>query len=64
MVAERERERDWKIGFWHVPRENNEIADRLAKEGLQISCVYDLCPSFLRPLILSDCIGNEFPLVC
>ena len=25
-----------KIGFWHVPRENNAIADRLAKEAAQL----------------------------
>ena len=25
-----ERERDVKIGFWHVSREHNTIADRLA----------------------------------
>ncbi|KAG7005720.1 hypothetical protein G7Y79_00018g045270 [Physcia stellaris] len=32
-VAELERDRDWEVGFWHVPRGNNAIADRLAKEA-------------------------------
>lgn len=28
-----ERERDVRIGFWHVPRKYNAIADKLAKEA-------------------------------
>ena len=33
-VAELERDRDWEVGFWHVPRGNNAIADGLAKEAV------------------------------
>ncbi|KAH9829460.1 ribonuclease H-like domain-containing protein [Rhodofomes roseus] len=28
-----ERQRDVRIGFWHVPRQHNAIADRLAKDA-------------------------------
>ncbi|TFY61141.1 hypothetical protein EVJ58_g4689 [Rhodofomes roseus] len=28
-----ERQRDIRIGFWHVPRQHNAIADRLAKDA-------------------------------
>ena len=32
-ITKREIEEDIKIGFWHVPRRLNTIADRLAKEA-------------------------------
>lgn len=35
-LAVEEAKQDVKIGFWHVPREYNTIADRLAKEAAQL----------------------------
>ncbi|KAG6995794.1 hypothetical protein G7Y79_00041g077460 [Physcia stellaris] len=35
-LAVEERKQDVKIGFWHVPREYNKVADRLAKEAAQL----------------------------
>ena len=28
-----EAKQDLQIGFWHIPREYNKVADRLAKEA-------------------------------
>ena len=33
MLAAEEAVQDVKIGFWHIPRDYNRIADVLAKEA-------------------------------
>ncbi|KAK4252645.1 hypothetical protein QN277_014390 [Acacia crassicarpa] len=53
---------DWSVQWKHAFREQNQVADRLAKEGLVISSIYDHCPSFLRSLIILDCVGVHSPL--
>ncbi|KAG8527406.1 uncharacterized protein KY384_007558 [Bacidia gigantensis] len=34
-ITAEETRQDLKIGFWHVPREYNTMADKLAKEAAQ-----------------------------
>ena len=48
---------DWAVQWRHIPRMQNQVADALAKEGLTSSCLFYSCPSFLRSLVLQDCMG-------
>lgn len=36
VIFHEEAKQDVKIGFWHVPREYNKIADRLAKRAARL----------------------------
>ncbi|KAK4262634.1 hypothetical protein QN277_028172 [Acacia crassicarpa] len=48
---------DWSLQLIHICREQNLVADCLAKDGLSNSSIYDLCPTHLKTLVLKDCMG-------
>ncbi|KAK4286586.1 hypothetical protein QN277_003122 [Acacia crassicarpa] len=49
----------WEIILQYVPREANALADALAKEGLSISSLLNVCPDNLRAVLLNDCMGLD-----
>jgi len=46
LIDEVERMRNIKVGFWHVPREYNELADKLAKEAARSAAAAVAQPLF------------------
>lgn len=50
--------RDWSISIRYIPRENNRIANVMAKMGLSKSSILRECPDYLRAWLNQDCLGS------
>lgn len=51
----------WNVVVNFVPREQNMVADSLAKAEISNSSLFDSVPLFLRDLLLKDCMGFKSP---
>lgn len=52
---------NWMVKSNHIPRFRNRVADRLAKEALLVSSFFSTAPSFVKDLVLYDCMGFQSP---
>lgn len=45
----------WELNIQHIPRDHNQLADSLAKDGLTTKIDLYSCPSHLRTLVTEEC---------
>ncbi|KAK4277956.1 hypothetical protein QN277_015869 [Acacia crassicarpa] len=54
------RKKEWDIRIEYIHRAN-QVADFLAKRGISSTMFLDVCPEFLRSLVLKDKLGFNSP---
>ncbi|XP_028767839.1 uncharacterized protein LOC114725488 [Neltuma alba] len=53
---------DWSLELKAIPREQNQLADALAKEGLSRSSFFGSYPPNLLDLVASERVGSDSPM--
>jgi len=54
---------DWELKIQHISREQNHLADALAKEGLTNTAVIHSCLSHLKAIMIKECLRFNLQVV-
>lgn len=50
----------WELQFAHISKEQNRVADCLAKNGISVCVSFHECPAFFRTLVSDDHFPNFY----